>query len=184
MKIAKTELTIHLEREIWEATRKQGVFGCFEVTIGWFGKERVDYITYDTKGIWRCYEIKVFKSDFNSKAKKTFIGHFNYYVMPNELYDQVKEEIPKHIGVYTGGWCVKKPKKQELKVDEQILKNSMIRSLYREVEKVIKSENPTIVENLNKRLNKAKRDTEEYKDKYWKLMRIGQEKYGTRWYRE
>jgi len=51
IKIPKTELTIQLERDIWSATVKQGVFGCFEVTIGWFGKERVDYITYDTNGI-------------------------------------------------------------------------------------------------------------------------------------
>ena len=108
--MAKTDLTIDLEREIWEATRKQGVFGCFEVTIGWFGKERVDYLTYDTKGIWRCYEIKVSKSDFQSLAKNTFVGHFNYYVMPKELYDQVKDEIQKHIGVYINGGCVKKAK--------------------------------------------------------------------------
>mgnify|MGYP000163993137 CR=1 FL=1 len=52
----KTEETKRLERAIWKATNKQGVFGCFEVTIGWFGKERVDYMTYDTKGVFRCYE--------------------------------------------------------------------------------------------------------------------------------
>ncbi len=85
--IAKTELTLTLEREIWRATNKQGVFGCFEVTIGWFGNERVDYLTYDTKGTWRCYEIKISKTDFRSKAKNTFIGHYNYYVMPQELYE-------------------------------------------------------------------------------------------------
>jgi hypothetical protein len=27
-----------------------GVFGCFEVTIGFHGRERVDYMTLDTKG--------------------------------------------------------------------------------------------------------------------------------------
>ena len=75
--MSKSDLTLKLEREIWEATRKQGVFGCFEVTIGWFGDQRVDYITYDTNGIWRCFEIKVSKSDFYSKSKKSFIGHFN-----------------------------------------------------------------------------------------------------------
>lgn len=186
VKIAKTELTLQLERAIWERTRKQGVFGCFEVTIGWFGSERVDYLTYDTKGTWRCYEIKVSKSDFCSKAHNTFIGHYNYYVMPLELYEQVKDEIPKHIGVWNwdGRWGLKRPKRQELKVDEQILKNSLIRSLYREAEKVIKSENPNIVEQLNRQYKQAKKEAEEYRRKYWELMRIGQEKYGTRWYRE
>src|SRR5690554_588329 len=130
-----------LERVIWSATNKMGTFGCFEVTIGFFGKERVDYMTYDTKGIWRCFEIKVSLSDFRSKAHNTFVGHFNYYVMPKELYEKVKNEIPSHVGVYVGyerkGYrrpiisaeCIKKPKRQELTEDEQVLKNSMIRSL-------------------------------------------------------
>ena len=72
-------------------TNKRGVFCCYEVTIGWYGKERVDYLTYDTNGVWRCYEIKVSKSDFYSKSHNTFLGHFNYYVMPEELYEQVKD---------------------------------------------------------------------------------------------
>lgn len=48
--LAKSELTKQLEQQIWSATICQGTFGCLEVTIGWFGKERVDYLTYDTKG--------------------------------------------------------------------------------------------------------------------------------------
>lgn len=182
--MAKTELTLKLEREIWEATHKQGTFGCFEVTIGWYGKERVDYLTYDTKGIWRCYEIKVSKSDFHSKAHNTFIGHYNYYVMPKDLYEQVKDEISNHIGVYIIGGINKRAKKQELQVDEKVLKDSFIRSLYREAEKVIKSDNPTVVEKLTRSRDSYKKEAEDYKRKYWELMRIGQEKYGSRWYKE
>lgn len=181
--IAKTKMTIELEREIWEATHKQGLFGCFEVTIGWFGNERVDYLTYDTKGIWRCYEIKVSKSDFHSKAHNTFIGHYNYYVMTKELYEKVKEEIPKHVGVYVGGWSVKKAKKQELAIDEQVLKDSLIRSLYREAEKVIKADNPNVIDKLKKLAKYYQKRAEGYKHDYWHLMRIGQEKYGNRWYK-
>lgn len=29
----KTEQTLDLERKIWQATHRQGTFGCFEVTI-------------------------------------------------------------------------------------------------------------------------------------------------------
>lgn len=182
--MAKTELTVQLEREIYVATQKQGVFGCFEVTIGWFGSERVDYITYDTKGIWRCYEIKISKSDFHSKAHNTFIGHYNYYVMPKELYEQVKDEIPAHIGVYINGRCEKRASRQGLMADEQMLKDSMIRSLCREYEKQYKSGVPSIIESLKKQLRKARADKDEYCRKYWELMRIGQTKYGSRWYRE
>lgn len=184
IKIAKTEETIKLERQIWAATHKQGIFGCFEVTIGWFGEERVDYITYDTKGIWRCYEIKVSKSDFYSKAKKTFCGHYNYFVMPKKLYEEVKEDIPKHVGVYIGNYCIKKAKKQELSVDEQTLKDSMIRSLSREFEKQYRSGNPTVVESLNRKINKAKREIESYQRKYWELLRFVEKKHGAGWYKE
>lgn len=179
--IAKTELTKELEYKIWNATHKQGVFGCFEMTVGWFGKERVDYITYDTKGIWRCFEIKVSKSDFHSKAKKTFIGHFNYYVMPKELYEEVKTEIPNHIGVYIGESLIKRPKKQELQIDEQILKNSMIRSLYRDAEKLFKSNQPSIIENKNKRINKLEKEVKEWKHDYHEIYRKVRQKYGRNW---
>lgn len=176
-------MTVELERNIFSATSKQGVFGCFEVTIGWFGSERVDYITYDTKGVWRCYEIKVSKADFYSKAKKTFVGHFNYYVMPKELYEEVKDDIPNHIGVHDGYHSLKKAKRQELTVDEQVLKNSMIRSLFREFDKVFRSGNPNVIDSLNRQINRERREKEKYRDQYWALFREVQAKYGTRWNR-
>lgn len=182
--IAKTDLTLDLERKIFSATNKQGVFGCFEVTIGWHGKERVDYMTYDTKGIWRCYEIKVSVSDFRSKAANTFCGHFNYYVMTKELFEKVADEIPKHIGVYIGGYCEKRAKKQELGEDEQVLKDSMIRSLAREVQKGIKSNNPYVVDGLNRRIRQAEKERDNYRARYNELYRIGREKYGRGWEHE
>lgn len=163
--MAKTELTKKLENDIYRETSKQGVFGCFEVTIGWFGKERVDYMTYDTKGIFRCYEIKVSKSDFHSKAKNTFIGHFNYYVMPKELYDLIYSEIPQHIGVYCGIYLVKRPKKQELKVDEKILKDSMIRSLSRECQKYVKTCDTDYINRLNRNISSLQKERDGMRDK-------------------
>lgn len=160
--MAKTKETLELEKTIFSTTSKMGTFGCFEVTIGFGGNERVDYLTYNTKGIWRCYEIKVSKSDFYSKAKKTFVGHYNYYVMTSELYEIVKDDIPKEIGVYCGWSLVKKPKKQGLKVSEDILKNSMIRSLYRDYEKAYKSNDIdyiTRITNENTRLEKELRES-------------------------
>ncbi|TCX51955.1 MULTISPECIES: hypothetical protein [unclassified Dehalobacter] len=181
----KTEQTEHLENLIWRATHKMGVFGCFEVTIGWFGKERVDFMTYDTKGIWRCYEVKVTKSDFCSKNHNSFIGHFNYYVMPEDLYEKVKQDIPKHIGVYVEKYghaiSVKKAIRQKLGEDEQILKNSLIRSLCREVGKQISSGNKPFIEVLDRQLRQAERQHQEYHDKYWGLRREIEELYGPRW---
>jgi hypothetical protein len=175
---------LKLEREIWEATHKQGVFCCFEVTIGWFGKERVDYMTYDTKGIFRCYEVKVSKSDFHSKAHNTFLGHYNYYVMPLKLYDEVVREIPEHIGVYCDGGCVKRAKRIEPPIDIQILKDSLIRSLSREVEKQIKSGIPTKVASLSRQISQYKGERDRYYEQYWNLKRKVEAKYGIRWDRD
>lgn len=172
--MAETQLTKSLKRSIWFATKKMGVFGCFEVTIGFNGKERVDYMTLDTKGTWRCYEIKISKSDFRSKAKNTFVGHYNYYVMPQELYDEVKDEIPKHIGVFIGyekynAFCKKSAKKQILAADEEMLKMSMIRSMNRDVEKNIKSGDENIIDNYKRRIEDLKSEIENWRDRYLEL---------------
>lgn len=173
--MAKTEQTKELEKAIWNATSNQGTFGCFEVTIGWFGGERVDYLTYSTEGEFRCYEIKATKSDFYSKAQKTFCGHFNYFVMPQELYEQVKSDIPPHVGVYTcsGRFAnsVRKAKRVELSIDEKILKDSLIRSLSREVKKQIKSGDLLKCESYERQISGLKRDKKELEARYNELRR-------------
>ena len=150
--MAKTELTRLAENMIYGHTNKMGTFGCFEVTIGWFGKEIVDFITYDTNAEVRCYEIKVSKADFKSEAKKTFIGHFNYFIMPESLYKQLMSEpqsglkgwINYGVGVYIFDekfkWeCIKKAKRKNVthsKIAEIL--ESMLRSTNREMKKLYK----------------------------------------------
>jgi hypothetical protein len=168
--MAKTKLTKDFERSIRLATSKMGTFGCFEVTIGFGGNERVDYMTYDTKGFFRCYEIKVSKPDFYSGAKKTFCGDYNYFVMPKELYEQVKQDIPPHVGVY-GEWgeLLKRPKKVECSVDKFVLMTSLMRSLYRDAQKYQWSENENVVDRLKREAEQARREADRYRDKYQEL---------------
>lgn len=52
------------------------------------------------KGDFYCYEVKSSVDDFHSKNGHNFIGDFNYYVMPEEVYEKVKSEIPYKVGVY------------------------------------------------------------------------------------
>lgn len=186
--MAKTEETLKLEQQIYNSTKKQGVFGCFEVTIGWFGKERVDYMTYDTKGIFRCFEIKVSKADFNSKAKLSFVGHYNYYVLTQKLYEQVKNDIPSHVGVYVGsncGYCnlLKRAKKQELLVNEQMLKDSMIRSLSRYLDEQIDNQDESYIKRLKRELGQAKRERDNYYQESRDLRNLLFKKFGSRYMR-
>ncbi|WP_438727711.1 hypothetical protein [Enterococcus sp. AZ128] len=98
---------------------------------------------------WRCYELKVTKADFYSKAKLSFIGHYNYFVLTEELYLKVRDDIPNEIGVLVyrpyasveelpaeGTFFIaKKPLRTELLVDELALTQRFMASLFREVQK-------------------------------------------------
>ena len=99
--MSKTELTKQIEALLFKRLGRAEI-GCGEVTIGWAGNEIVDFITCDVdrNRCINCFEIKVSKADLHSKAKLTFIGNYNYFVIPEELYDEVKTEITSGIGVY------------------------------------------------------------------------------------
>lgn len=165
--MSKTIQTQCLEKQLYSTTIKRGVFGTFEVTLGWYGKERVDFMTYDCKDIFRCYEIKVSAADFHSNAKVSFVGNYNYYVMTEELWIKVKSEIPNDIGVYIGSendyyeyngkeyWkpltLVKRPKRRELGMGKDVLFGSLIRCLHRDAEKYLHlSEDLKNIENIKK----------------------------------
>ena len=142
-------------------------------------------MTYTTQEIFRAYEIKASKADFYSSNKLSFLGHYNYYVLALELYEDVKEDIDNHIGVlaYDGKklTSVKRAKKQELGLSEQVLKDSMIRSLYRESEKIISNNDVLEIENLRKELSKAKKKAYENYKQHMDLRKKLYEKYGENW---
>lgn len=69
---------------------------------------RVDYMKFKPinntvsgieKGDFYCYEIKSSVADFNSKCGHNFIGDMNYYVMPHDVYEEVRHKIPYSVGV-------------------------------------------------------------------------------------
>ena len=98
----KSDKTYEMEEIITLATWKLGRCGCAEVGLGDEGI--VDYISIELGGerIVRCYELKITKSDFLSDAKKTFIGEYNFYVIPSALWMSVKNYIEPGIGC----WCI------------------------------------------------------------------------------
>lgn len=93
--MAKTDTTKELEMLIFFESKADGagIYGAFEVALGEaYGNEYVDYITMKSNGEFRCYEIKQSYNDFHSKAKISFYGDYNYYVMTEKLYNLLKEK--------------------------------------------------------------------------------------------
>ena len=152
--MSKTKLTVDIEEALYFYGIEQGEVIIEEVSMpdDW---GRVDTLSCRTKPDgtheWRCYEVKVSKGDFKSTAKVSFVGNYNYYVLPMEIYEKFADQIPPHIGVmlympYEESVAsdrlekgtlaiVKKAKKQKLGVDEGQLLNAFIHSLFREVKK-------------------------------------------------
>lgn len=62
-------------------------------------RSHMKVITGEQEILITCYEIKISKSDFKSQHGHNFVGNCNYYVMPKELYPEVKDLIPEDIGV-------------------------------------------------------------------------------------
>lgn len=87
------------------------IYWAREVTFDYSSSHaiRVDYMKFKPvnntvggieKGDFYCYEVKTSVEDFHSKNGHNFIGDFNYYIMPEEVYATVSLEIPYAVGVY------------------------------------------------------------------------------------
>ncbi|EHT7966281.1 hypothetical protein JGZ26_04900 [Staphylococcus pseudintermedius] len=141
----KSDNTLAAERYLYNLLLKGklNVYGCHEVTIGIEplkkGREIVDFLTYDSKNVFRAYEIKVTKEDLKSTAKLSFVGHYNYLVLTEELYKEVKDTnlIPFNVGlVVVGKGVIKKSGRKTLSMSDNIkLLESLMRSLNRENKK-------------------------------------------------
>lgn len=139
------------------------VYWAKEVTFDYAtaNKVRVDYMLFSPKnntvsgiekGDFYCYEVKSSIDDFHSKNGHNFIGDYNYYVMPEEVYEATSKEIPCHVGVYVPDGmsdegtcyclkCIKKAKRKDREKSIQEMLLMMFRSVARDREKARKEEN-------------------------------------------
>lgn len=149
------ELSRRLERHI-DPRNDPRIYWAREVTFDYatLNSVRVDYMLYKPinntvsgieKGDFYCYEVKSSAEDFHSKNGHNFIGDYNYYVMPEEVYEEVENLIPYNVGVFLPGdfgslCCVKKARRKDRArpVSEMLL--MMWRSSRRELVKVRKQE--------------------------------------------
>lgn len=158
----KSTLTKRIEYLIFKHTAKLGISGCREVKIGTHKtksfltgeQEFVDYMTITSDGEIDCYEIKSSMDDLKSSARLSFLGHRNFLVMPNDLYQQVESQpwflgkLENHsigvITVYDANklQLVKKCKKRKISIGTQaLLLESFARSAARDAGKLYNLEN-------------------------------------------
>lgn len=136
----KTKETIELENALYAQSNQKREYGCTEVTIGFkhqgLGNEIVDYISMDSKNVFRCYEIKVTLSDLKTDNKKSFYGQYNYLVVSEDLYQRHPvwdNYIPPYVGILVGtSLTVRRQAKQKQITDDtiQMLTSSLLRTLY------------------------------------------------------
>lgn len=156
--MTKTQLTLDLEKTLYAYWEELGATAVEEVVMP-DDTGIVDTLVLQVEGsgahTWRCFELKVTKSDFHSDAKLSFVGNYNYFVLPASLYPKLKDEIPAHIGVMTyrafdaaamaaalapvttpGALRIVKPARyQDLQVQDGELMERLTGSLNREVQK-------------------------------------------------
>lgn len=187
--MAKCQETLDIEETLRKDTKFKRIYGCEEVTIGFYnnghGNEIVDFMTMDSKGIIKCYEIKVTIQDFKSDSKKSWYGNYNYLVVGKELWDRYKDYIientPKHIGIIGASLkSYRKCKKQEIsQTQSEMLKESLIRSMYYKMLKYYNASDLNEMKRLNKVIYKLKKDVEFYRGKATKAENLiyGYENY-------
>jgi len=118
---------------------------------------RIDYMQFKPvnntvsgieKGDFYCYKVKSSLEDFNSKNGHNFIGDFNYYVMPEDVFEAVKGKIPYNVGVFVPGERsglepAKKARRKDRNRPVSEILLMMWRSSRREVVKIIKEKEGT-----------------------------------------
>lgn len=154
----KTKLTLQLEQTLYAYWQDQGVPVVEEVTMpqdAGIVDSLARQVAPDGSITWRCFELKVTKADFHSGAKWSFVGDYNYFVLPATLYPKVEADVPAGIGVMTYRayskaamaastlpvitpgqlTVVRPPRRQALQVPPVELETRFVASLNREVQK-------------------------------------------------
>ena len=186
--MTKSARTYELEEVITLATARADRIGCPEVSLDDFGI--VDYISVDVGGAHtvRCYELKISKSDFLSDNKKTFIGDFNYYVLPTELYYDVRNLVEDGIGIWLVDSrgrveCKRQATRMTCQMSRKRIMGKVLRALNRENLKHV--ENAWRTRQLSKRVSDARGaslvpgDIVEYRGEDYELIEIEYVQEGT-----
>lgn len=192
--MSKRQDTISLENALIKQTRKKRIYGCEEITIGFYnnghGNEVVDFMTMDSKGIIKCYELKVTLQDLKSTAKKSWYGHYNYLVVNKELYEQVSdwdEYITNNVGIIVGECLESKRKAKRCDISSEteiMIKESMIRSMFWKMQKYKDAQSLDKQRQLQSKIRRLEREKDNAYDRALKAERIISDYETYKWYNE
>lgn len=100
------------------------------------------------KGDFYCFEVKSSPEDFHSKNGHNFLGDFNYYIMPEKVYEEIKKEIPYNVGVlvpeiknHFGEWYDLRSIKKARRKDRTRPVSEMLLMMFRSAARERKKEN-------------------------------------------
>jgi len=163
-------------------TRKKRIYGCEEITIGFYnnghGNEVVDFMIMDSKGIIKCYELKVTLQDLKSDAKRSWYGHYNYLVISRELYEKVSdwnEYIPDNVGIIVGECLESKRKAKRCDISSEteiMLKESMIRSMFWKMQKYKDAQSLDKQGQLRSKIRRLEKEKESIRERALQAERI------------
>ncbi len=166
--MTKTRETIALEEALKEQSRSKREYGCTEVTIGFHrdnhGDEIADYMSMDSTGTFRCYELKVSLADLASDNKLSWYGDYNYLVVSEPLYARNPawgNYIPPYVGILSGTRLQvrRKAKKKEISEEQRnMLRDSLIRSLYWKMDLYSNADNLDEHKSLQKQLEEKQNE--------------------------
>ena len=164
--------TKELEHLLYNHLWRKGWYGVYECAIPKclcrkVHRERVDMLTYETSGVWRAYELKISKADLHSDAALSWIGHYNYIVVTEDLIEEAKKILPKDIGIYAAyertnkTWIdlVRSPRKRELLCKHEDMQFAMMQALSREYKKYRKIKEKEEKKSSVKKVVKKKKKT-------------------------
>lgn len=135
----------------------------------------------DSKGVVKCYEIKVSIDDLKSSAHLSFYGHYNYLVITSELYQKVTDwdlYIPKHVGIIVGTSLASKRKAKRCILspqDESMLKESMVRSMFYKMQRYKDAQSITRQKYLESRIRELTNERNQYRDELTSTKRYADE---------
>ena len=138
----RTEVLSKLLEHYIDPNQDTRVYWAKEVTFDYTTdhKRRVDYMRFKPlnnsvsgieKGDFYCYEIKSCAEDFRSPNGHNFLGDYNYYVMPREVFAEIQTEIPYDIGVLVPDGNTLKSAKKALRRDREKSMPEMLLMMWR-----------------------------------------------------